>query len=63
MRKINLRNIQEARYYMKEVFRNYLIENNLSVVIEDEQAIIYDKAGNAIDRMTIKQLARRVKLS
>lgn len=63
--KINLTNIQESRYYMKEAFRKYLIENNLSVFVDeiDEQAVIYDSQGNDIDRMTLKQLARRVKLS
>lgn len=63
--KINLTNIQESRYYMKEAFRNYLIENNLSVFVDEinEQAVIYDKEGNDIDRMTLNQLARRVKLS
>ena len=63
---INYTNPIIRNYYgIKERFVTFLKENNLSLSIdEDENRVsVYDSMGNDLEHMTLKQLARRVKLT
>lgn len=52
-------------YGIKERFVTFLKENNLSLSIDEDEnhVIVYDSAGNDLEHMTLKQLARRVQLA
>ena len=51
-------------YGIKECFALFLKKHNLSLFVnaEENKAIVYDTEGNDIEHMTLKQLARRVKV-
>lgn len=51
-------------YRIKECFAEFLRKHNLSLFIntDENKVIVYDTDGNDIEHMTLKQLARRVKV-
>lgn len=51
-------------YGIKECFAEFLRKHNFSLFIntEENKAVVYDTDGNDIEHMTLKQLARRVKV-
>ena len=63
---INYANPITRNYYrIKERFVTFLAVHNLSLAIDEDsnEAVVYDSNGNDLERMTLKQLARRVKLT
>ena len=52
-------------YGIKESFVSFLERHKLSlfVNVDENKVIVYDKNGNDLEHMTLKQLARRIKLS
>ena len=56
--------IAQNYYGIKEHFALFLKEHNLSLFVnaDENKAIVYDIDGNDIEHMTLKQLARRVKV-
>ena len=52
-------------YEIKESFVSFLERHKLSlfVNVDENKVIIYDKNGNDLEHMTLKQLTRRIKLS
>ena len=63
---INYENSITRNFYnIKERFVMFLENNNLSLAIDedDNRAIVFDSAGNDLEHMTLKQLARRVRLT
>lgn len=62
---IDITNPITRNYYgIKECFAEFLRKHNLSLFIntEENKAVIYDIDGNDIEHMTLKQLARRVRV-
>lgn len=63
---INYANPITRNYYrIKERFVTFLAVHNLSLAIDEDEnrVIVYDSAGNDLEHMTLKQLARRVQLA
>lgn len=63
---IDFKNPATRNYYnIKEQFTDFLAKNNLSLFIDEDEgiAIVYDSDGNDLERMTLKQLSRRVRLA
>lgn len=52
-------------YGIKESFVSFLERHKLSlfVNVDENKVIVYDKNGNDLEHMTLKQLTRRIKLS
>ena len=57
--------IIRSYYGIKERFVLFLEEHRLSlfVNVDENKVIVYDKNGNDLEHMTLKQLERRIKLS
>lgn len=51
-------------YGIKEHFAAFLREHNLSLFVntDENKAVVYDTDGNDLEHMTLKQLARRVRI-
>lgn len=52
-------------YGIKESFMSFLKEHKLSLFVntDENKVVVYDKNGNDLEHMTLKQLTRRIKLS
>ena len=62
--KIEYTNPVVRNYYgIKERFVSFLDKNRLSLFVDNNRVIVYDKDGNDLEHMSLKQLTRRVTLS
>lgn len=63
---INFNNpITRNWYNIKEEFVEFLNRNNLTLDVDEDESrvVVYDKDGNDLEHMTLKQLPHRVKIT